>query len=331
MRLTTIGSMNANQPSWRIVREWDEIIAATLGLKLKSESRLSRFLKCRIIDKYKGLAKMINFFKKKRNDLSLRFIMGADTKESCFVDKNTIPVIIDFWLEEKDLPCFYHVYKNAPLVIVTNREVYRFLKENDCPLQIEHWALSYPDQYALKEEVLEKEYEFCIFGRPNPFFIRMLDKYCESHPDFTFIRNNGDINHREYIDASGNVIAKDTGRASYLTMIRKTKISCYTTPGLDEAKKDTTRFNQVTPRLFEMLCNGCMVIGHYPDSEDTEWYELQSIVPKVETYQDFESTLDHLRRIQFDYNAVSAFMNKHYTSQRALELIDLLKRHNISC
>ena len=42
MILTTIRSMNARQPSWRIVREWDEIIASNLNLNLVSENRLSR-------------------------------------------------------------------------------------------------------------------------------------------------------------------------------------------------------------------------------------------------------------------------------------------------
>lgn len=74
-------------------------------------------------------------------------------------------------------------------------------------------------------------------------------------------------------------------------MIQKTKISCYTTPGIDESKKETSNFNQVTPRLFEMLCNQCHVIGHYPNSYDTNWYNLNSIVPNVDSYNDFENGL----------------------------------------
>lgn len=69
--------------------------------------------------------------------------MTAETKASCFVDKNTIPVIIDFWLKEEELDKFYKVYEDVPLVLVTNKEVYDYLKEHDCPLHVEHWALSY--------------------------------------------------------------------------------------------------------------------------------------------------------------------------------------------
>lgn len=64
--------MNARQPSWRIVREWDEIIASNLNLNLVSENRLSRFLKFRVINKY-GLAQFYNTFKFKRKKNSFVF------------------------------------------------------------------------------------------------------------------------------------------------------------------------------------------------------------------------------------------------------------------
>ena len=328
MKLTTIKSMNAIQPSWRIVREWDEILASELHLRLKSENKFTRFVKFNLINK-NGFANFVNKLVLKSNKLSLMYVMTAETRPTCFVNKNTIPVIIDYWLKESELDDFYLAYKDVPLVLVTNLEVYRFLKEHRCPLNIEHWALSYPDRYKVNNDH-EKKYEFCVFGRPNPFFIRMLDKYASLHDDFTYIMNNGDIENRQYIDHRGNIVAKDTGRSSYLDMISKTKISCYTTPGIDEAKKESSCFNQVTPRLFEMLCNGCMVIGHYPDSDDTLWYNLKSIVPEVDSYEDFEKVLDDLRAKSFDYEKVSSFIKKHYTSARAKELMSILNKYNIS-
>lgn len=320
--------MNSLQPSWRIVREWDEIIASTLKLKIVNETNGSRFLKFNIINKF-NLAKLYNVLKWRRKTLTLRFIMTAEAKCTCFVDKNTIPVIIDFWLKEENLESFYKVYKDVKLVLVTNREVYEYLKKNNCPLNVEHWALSFPDQYAVTEVQETKEYEFCLFGRPNPFFLRMLEKYASVNSDFEYIINKGDINNRMYITNKGRFVASDTGRASYLDMIRKTKISCYSTPGIDESKKDSFTFNQVTPRLFEMICNSCMVIGHYPLSADTLWYDLPSIVPQVENYEQFEEILNHMRKTEFDYLGVSNFMQKHYTSKRSIELIKILEKYNI--
>lgn len=315
-------------PSYQIVFEWEDIIAKALNLKIKCPGRWAYNLFYWRIE----TLRLQNLYNKllRKKDLNLQFIMQARTKPSSLINKNTIPVIIDFWLEGKDLKAFYNAYKNVPLILVTNREVYDFLKSHSCPIPVEHWGLSFPDQYALTpEKTTGKEYEFCIFGRPNPFFIRLLDEYCSKHPDFKYIRNNGDINHRQYIDNEGNVIAEDTGRSSYLDMIRKTKISCYTTPGIDEAKAQTSTFNQVTPRLFEMICNGCQVIGHYPDAADTTWYNLKEIVPNVNTYEEFERVMDELRKSSFDYDAVRIFMLQHYTSQRALQLVNILNKHNI--
>jgi hypothetical protein len=266
-----------------------------------------------------------------QGNLKLRFVMEAKTKQLCILDRNTIPVIIDFWLEECDLSAFYRAYRHCPLILITSAEIVYFLHKNNCPLPIEHWPLSYPDIYRMDTNSIEdKKYEFCILGRPNPFFVRLLDEYCSKHLDFTYIHTNGTEYNRSYIDHNGNVVAIDSGRKSYLDMIRKTKISCYTTPGIDEAKKSTNRFNQVTPRLFEMLANGCNVIAHYPDNADTEFYDLKHIVPNVNNYTEFESVLDRMRIAPQHFDHIVEYMNKHYTSSRIPMLKEILQRWNIS-
>ena len=169
-----------------------------------------------------------------------------------------------------------------------------------------------------------------MFGRPNPFFIRLLDKYCIKHPDFCYIMNNGDINNRQYISNKGDVVAKDTGRLSYLKMISSTKISCYSTPGIDESKKVSSEYNQVTPRVFEMLCNGCQIIGHYPQAADTIWYNLDSVVPNVDDYDEFEKILDFYRGSSVDIEKYSKFMSNHYTSKRCELLKYILSKYSIN-
>ena len=315
-------------PSFKIVFEWEDIILSHLNLSLKYDRKwhhifFNRFEK-------NGLTGIFQSLVFPKSSLSLFFVMTAVPKGACLLNKNTIPVIIDFWLKEEDLTAFYDAYKHSPLVLLTNAEVYEFLKKNNCLLNIEHWPLSFPDQYKLdRTENYVKEYEFCIFGRPNPFFIRLLNEYCEKNPDFIYIMNNGDISHRMYITNKGVFVAEDTGRQSYLEMIRKTKITCYTTPGLDEAKVETSQFNQVTPRLFEMLCGGCHVIGHYPDSADTQYYQLKSIVPNVDNYEQFESTLNNMRKTPADISKIKDFMSKHYTSTRLLMLKSILRKYRI--
>lgn len=329
-KLTKIISQRAyaKYPSFKIVYEWEDILAKDLNISIKKEGDF-KFKFFRRFEKY-GLADFYHSFIPK-NNLKLRFVMEAKAEKRCILNRNTIPVIIDFWLEENNLQAFYEAYKHCPLVLVTSAEVVEFLKNNDCPLPIEHWPLSYPDIYKLDvNKIKDKKYDFCIFGRPNPFFIRMLDKYCKKHPDFTYIHSTGTDTGRVFVDNDGNVVLKDTGRQSYLDMISKTKISCYTTPGIDESKKITGRFNQVTPRLFEMLTNGCSVIGHYPGNADTRYYELSSLIPNVNSYDEFERVLDSLRIKPLDFSQIASYMDKHYTSTRAKMLVEILKKHSIA-
>lgn len=317
----------ANYPSFKIVYEWEDILAKGLNVPIQKEGSF-KFKIFRRFEKY-GFA---DFFHSlvPRGDLKLRFVMQAKAEKCCILDRNTIPVIIDFWLEDKDLAAFNEAYKHCPLVLVTSAEVEEFLKNHQCPLPIEHWPLSYPDIYKLDiNKLQDKKYDFCIFGRPNPFFIRLLDEYCEKHPDFTYIHSTGTENNRAFVNHNGKVVLKDTGRQSYLDMISKTKISCYTTPGIDESKKISGRFNQVTPRLFEMLTNGCSVIGHYPDNADTRYYELNTLISNVDNYEEFERALDALRAKPLDFSRIAAYMEKHYTSKRVDMLKTILKKHSI--
>jgi len=319
--------MNSNQPSWQILKDWEKELSSQLKIPIKKETIFSRFLKFRF--EAIGCGKFLSFLTFKKNKISLRFIMTARSRKSVFITKNTIPVIIDFWLEENDLQGFYDSYKECPLVLITSMDVYNFLKENDCPLPIEHWPLSYPDKYGLKRNIIRKKYDFCLLGRPNPFFIRMLDEYTKRHPDFIYIKNNGEPLNRVYVTNAGAFVAKDSGRESYIEMIKNTKISCYSTPGIDESKNSTNRFNQVTPRLFEMLCNQCMVIGHYPNTPDVNWYNLKEIIPNVDNYDEFEKILNEMLSKAFEYEKIDNFVSRHYTSTRAKMLEEILEKYNI--
>lgn len=316
-----------NTPSHKIVLEWEQILSSELGLKIVVGSKLWDKI-CWHIEK-NHLTPIYHSLVPK-GELRLVFEMSARLIKRCEFDKNTIPVIIDYWLDDKYIPEFFEAYGKCPLILITNREVYDLLISTNPTVPIEHWPLSFPDQYAFKgNENYKKKYEFTIIGRPNPFFIRMLDRYCENHPDFTYIMSSGGIHDRKYVTNKGQFVAEGKSRESYLDMIRKTKISCYTTPGLDESKTDSDKFNQVTPRVMELLCNGCHVIGHYPLTADVKWYRLNEIVPNVNTYKEFEAQLDKMRVTDFDICKMKSFMSQHYTSVRASMLVNILKKYNI--
>ena len=113
-------------------------------------------------------------------------------------------------------------------------------------------------------------------------------------------------------------------------MIRSSKITCYSTPGLDDSKADTSTFNQVTPRLFEMIAGGCYVLAHYPDNADTRFYELDKYVGNIPDYATFEAKLDQLRQAPpMDFSLANEFLDKHYTSTRVAMLFSILDKYHI--
>ena len=91
-----------------------------------------------------GLVDFINLSYLLRSYLYF-FVMRADVFKEPWLNKSTIPVIIDFWLNDSELPSFYEAYKDCPLVLITSAEVVEYLKTKNCPLKIEHWPLSIPD------------------------------------------------------------------------------------------------------------------------------------------------------------------------------------------
>lgn len=323
-------------PAYQIVYEWEDVISERLKLDFQYDRYFpfkvhENLIRRKWLVVYNALIRLAKCFEKQRENLSLWFVMAADTTPYYKIGKNTIPVIIDFWLVGDQIDAFIEAFKDVPLLLVTSKEVYDVLLNHNCPFPVEHWPLSYPDVYKSDNiPYNSRKYEFSIIGRPNPFFIRLLDEYSQKHPDFSYIRNNDDIAHRKYIDNKGNIVAEGDSREDYINMIKNTKISCYTTPGIDEAKKGASGYNQVTPRLFELLSNGCQVIGHYPDSSDTLWYDLQSIIPNVNNYEEFEKVLDDVREREYDMHRSSNFMEKHYTSVRVNSLVQILKKHEIS-
>jgi len=318
-----------NVPSYKIVYEWEDIISERLALTINVKNGICRKI-IRKISKTSQWGSLNNILSSNTN-LSLMYVMRAKTDNNIDLTKSVIPIIIDFWLNEKELPAFYKTYRNVPLILVTNLEVKFFLDKHNCPIPVEHWALSYPDTLKPKENVrYDKKYDLAFLGRPDPFFINLVKKYASKHEDFVYVITKGTEKNRTYYTNKGEFICKDEGRSTYFSMMHNTRVTCYTTPGFDMAKKETSFFNQVTPRLFEMLCNGCQVIGHYPDAADTNWYKLKDLIPQVDNYNQFEKVLDEMLDKEVEFEKVQKFMSRHYTSQRIDPLRNILRKYNIS-
>jgi hypothetical protein len=113
-----------------------------------------------------------------------------------------------------------------------------------------------------------------------------------------------------------------------MNLLRSSKISFYSTPGIDGGEIRTGGFNPVTPRYLELLSAQCLLLGKYPANEETNFYELEKVCPNIISYNHFELTLlKYLNQTDIAFEEYNVILEKHYTSCRSQLLKDLLNAH----
>lgn len=237
-----------------------------------------------------------------------------------------IPWIIDFYLNKNELPSFERAYSKNPLVLISSKEAFDFLKANNCQLPIAHVGLSLPDKY-LKQPIgdASRKYDFLFVGHRNPILYFMVQEYVASHPDCTYVYQKYDGVNHTYYASTGEELGNMNSREQYFALLKSCKIALYSTPGIDGGEIRTRGFNQVTPRLLELLSSGLHVIARYEENSDTQYYQLQEYFPNIKSYSQFESIADQMLHVPFDANKAQCYLEKHITSQRAKQLATLIE------
>jgi hypothetical protein len=317
-------------PSWYLVYEWEDELSKQLNLTLVDSRKGSiiTFLMdkgVRIISKIgclpgNSFLKSIDKFITKKKSLSFEMIPQESFQYS--TSKNTIPMIIDFW-GHVNLNNFYRTYENCELVLISSIEAFNYLKNKNCPLNIKHFPLSIPDKYKIDiNKIYNKKYDVLLAGRTNSILWEYLQKYEKKYPDIEYLYQKQIDKELYYVSNKSGIIGKFHSRESYMNLLESAKVSFYSTPGIDGGEERTGKFNPVTPRFFEILAAGCHIIARYPKNAETDYFNLESICPSVDTYELFEQELNKVlstNEIPIERN--EKYLSYHYTSKRA----DLLK------
>jgi hypothetical protein len=317
-------------PSWHIIYEWEDILSEHLSVKLIDSRKAS------VITKYTD--KALRYISRQLYGSSNKMLPVFDRliykKEALYFEilvrgayyftgsKNTIPVIIDFW-KGTDLDTFYQAYRNCRAILISNIEVYNFLKDNKFPINIYHFPLSLPDKYRLSgESAFDKIYDIIVPGRSNPVLWGYLMEYEKKFPDVEYIYPEQVDGEFYYVSNKSGRIGKFNKRDEYINLLRSAKVGFYSTPGIDGDEERTGGFGPVTPRFLEMVAAGCKIIARYPQSAETAFYEMNKVCISCDNYSQFEQELSNALNSEnscFAQNEV--YLEKHYTSAR----IDLLK------
>lgn len=306
-------------PSFDLVYEWEDIIADKLNIPLffKNKHSENRFIRRIPFIKY--------FLGPKQN--SFIFEMSPITRYHIWNKKNIIPYIIDFYLQPELLKEFYIQYKKNPIIFISSKEVFLFLKQNCCPLNIIHLPLSIPDKYKITEQtIFDKEYDLVMAGRQNPILEKYAFKYAELHKDFKFVYRKLEGKRFLYYTSENKCLGDINTREKYIQIMKKSKCGLYSTPGIDGGEQRTNGFNQVTPRFLELLACGCHVIARYKENADTDFYKLKEFSHSINTYEEFEKEMDLIRNKPINLNKYVEYLSQHYTSTRIVKLKQIVEK-----
>lgn len=316
-----------------IVFDWEDILAKGLNIDIitrtDAESQFDE--KCRKIYQkiHIPLYRIFNLFDRKRGKVVFMFDVSTKRQDGIYNNTKYIPCLIDYFLDEASYPLFLNAYSHNQLVLVSSREVYDYLIEKKCPLNIYHFPLSLPDNFTASE-LIEKKYDLVMFARQNPLLVKYIDRYESEHPDFILVRRKYEEGHYiYYLSSTGEVVSVCDTRDEYINLVMSSKIAVYTTPGMDGTRADANGWNQVTPHFLEEVAGMCHIIARYPQNADTAWYEIDKICKCVESYEEFANLMDQYREEEVDYKKYNEYLKKHYTSQRVELLREILYENNI--
>jgi hypothetical protein len=329
-------------PSYQLIFEWEEDLGRELEVPVIDakpvyrKAIINRATK-KIVNRL-GSGAMVRlnnlveqFSARNRRGLNLVFELYVAAEPNFTTSAQAVPIMVDFW-KHTDLANFYHTYRDCKLVLVSSLEAFNFLKENHCPLAIGHLGLSLSDRYRLMPGVTyQKEYDILLAGRLNIRTNQRLRDYLETYilkyPDTEYLYQQEIDGEFYYVSNKRGTIGKFQTREEYMRLLRASKISFYSTPGLDGGEKRTGGFNPVTPRYLELLSAQCLLLGRYPDNEETRYYELARVCPDITCYEEFETTMQgYLSQQNPSFDVHREILDKHYTSCRAQQLTELLSR-----
>ncbi|GHT07753.1 hypothetical protein FACS189432_00260 [Bacteroidia bacterium] len=324
MKIKTVRNIK-DWPYMDLVYEWEDQFHKELDAPFIDIHKYDRY-----INKMISIINWNIFSLFPSSTLEFLWQIDAQTKNNRHNRSNILPAIIDFHLSQDKLNNFYHAYSNNPCILISNLEVFNFLKNNSCPRIIHHFPLSLPDKYKITPTTkFEKEYDLLLVGRTNPVLNDYLKKYIEKHKDFTYVYESKKI-ILDYYTSKGKYIGQINTRKGYIDLIRKSKIALYSTPGIDGGESRTKGFNQVTPKFLEFLASGCHVIARYKQNPDTDYYQLEKFCSNINTYDEFEREMDKARNSKVDMKKYSEYLEDHYTSKRIELFKTILKEENIA-
>lgn len=261
--------------------------------------------------------------------MSLVFVMNPEfAREGINNKSNIIPWIIDFFpTNDGIIERFVRKYNKCPLVLISSKQVYDYLKKVNCPLNLAHLPLSIPDNMRITQfTVFDKQLDVVLMGRQNPLLLEWLNKYNETH-SISVVTLKKEEGHFNYYNQEGEFVGNADSREGYLSLLKKSKLGLYSTVGLDGDRRGNKAqfFSQVTPRFLEYVATGNHIMARYANNSDVSYYNMGKICRNLNDYAEFEEEMDKALREPVDMQLYSEYLEKHYTSNVISQLKKIIE------
>ncbi len=311
------GGQNYAQP---IIYEWEDDISREIGKPIVRTPSIYSF-----VNRHKILSKLIA-----PNKNTFRFIVNGRDSDEPMNSKHIIPCVIDFFEKGEQLHEFYAKHAKNKIVLLSSPFDYKYLKDNKCPIEIGLFAYSISDRWAISNKRIEKKYDIVLTGRQDPLLYSFFVEYIKKHPEVSYVKrgkgleNDVQKNKEYYLNGKDCIGAVET-REEFMKLQSQGRVTLYGVQGYMDGF--TKGFYHMTPHFLEIIACTSHVIARYPtgaDGIDAQYYEFDKFSPSVETYEQFETSMDQALNSEVDLKKYQSYLKKHYTSARIKELVRML-------
>ncbi len=304
-----------------IIFEWEDVIASEMNIRITHYQKF-----------YKLINKMgihASFIAPSSN--TFRFVTNGKDYDEPMNNDHIIPCIIDFFETKDQLKNFYRKHSRNKLVLLSSPFDYEFLIENNCPLNIGLFAYSLSDIYTVPG-ITQKKYDIVLTGRQDPLLYSFFVKYVKDHPEVTYVKRGRDLENdiaktKEYYLNCRECLGNIESREEFMKLQTQGRVTLYGLQGyLDGYGKG---YYHMTPHFLEIIACGCHVLARYPlgkEGIDAQYYEFDKFSPSINTYEEFEATMEKALNTNVDIDMYSSYLSKHYTSNRVVKLKELLAK-----
>ena len=334
MKITSIWTVRQlqGQVFRQIVEEWEDDFAVELGLplqdmsvyELRSNSRFGGVIS-RLSSVYSPWDSGGRWRSRPVAEFGLEFLLWPPRYSANYcIQPDVVPIVLDFWAEH--MPSAEKVFARSPHLFVTNTEIVQKLASTSLGSKASYLPLSVSIRHV-KPVTIPRTIDLIQVGRKNRWLHEWALEYVRLHPGATYMYSDTSGMWPCWTATDRGRLEIDTSRASYWQLLRSSRISLVSAPGIDGGEVRTGGYNPVTPRFYESAAARCHLIGRFPQAgADFVANRVASVCRHVDSLDEFVVAVDAARKAAPEEAKLDDFLAGHTTAEVARTFRSILNR-----